>query len=142
MDILTQLYNIYEKEENWHTSRLPEQDFKGVKKYLMDKNLLWVEIIGSEVVAYCEVWKINYEQWGRISCGELLYTYDENLTDGNIAYISNLWVKECYRNMGLIKIMQDKFTEKFNDCKYVACKRKHGLPYRVYPMKKLGAIHG
>ena len=140
MDIFSQLYNIYVREENWHTQRLNEKEFIGVKKYLMDKGLLFVEIIEDEVIAYCEVWKINYHQFGRISCGELLYTYDENLNEGNIAYISNLWIKDIHRNTNIIDILNDRFVDKYSGCKYVALKRKHGLPYRVYPMKRISKI--
>ena len=143
--ILDQLWHIYQTEELWHEIRLPEQDFKGVKQYLIDKGLLWVEVHNGIVVGYMEVWKLQYAQWGRISCGELLYTYDEDLVSGNIAYIANLWISEAHRGSNndgftLIDDMQDKFVSIFGSCKYVALKRKHGLPYRVYPMKRIAKI--
>lgn len=136
-NILNQLWEIYNKCENWHQYRLTEEDFKSVKKYLIEKNCLFVEMINNEVIAYCETWCITYSQWGRITCDEMLYTYDEDLKGGNIAYISNLWINPDYQNSKLIESMTSRFTNLYGHCNHVALRRKHGEPFRTYRMDRI-----
>ncbi len=133
---ISQLWDIYNTKEDWHKKRLNEEEFYRYTFRLINTNNLFYEMVDGKVTGYVEVWRINYEQFGRISCGEKFYVYDENITDGCIAYINNMWSSDVDTTNSITL----KFIEQFSKCKYIALHRKHGLPFRVYPMARISKI--
>lgn len=136
-NLAEQLTFIYEQVETWHKIRLSTADANVYhERLLMQGNI--VTIVEDGVLkGYIEVWKINFEQLGRLLCGISVYVYDENITDGNIAYINNGWIAEDYQNTDMARKLEAKFTEQFKDCIYVARKRqKYSEAFKVYPMVK------
>ena len=51
--------------ENWHTSRLNRCQFDMYTQKLIDQGNIFYVLDGDKVVGYTEVWKINFEQFGR-----------------------------------------------------------------------------
>lgn len=102
----------------------------------MNGNIVTI-VEDDELKGYIEVWRLNYEQLGRLMCGETIFAFDENITTGEIAYVNNGWIAETYRNKEICKHLERMFIDKFKDCKYVARKRyKYNETFKVYPMVK------
>jgi hypothetical protein len=132
-----QLTFIYQHVETWHKKKLSNAEANLYhERLLMQGNI--VTIVEDGVLkGYIEIWRINYEQLGRLMCGETIFAFDENITDGNIAYVNNGWIAEDYRNIDMARKLEKKFMEKFKDCKYISRKRqKYSESFKVYPMVK------
>lgn len=139
MNIIEQLTYIYHNFEGWHKNKLSKEDSnKYHERLLMQGNILTI-IEGGELKAYLEIWKINYEQLGRLLCGLPFYVFDEDIIGGEIAYVSNGWVSDNYNNTDAHKVLMGEFINKFKDCKFVARKRyKYNESFKVYPINYLG----
>lgn len=129
--------NYLSDNEPWHKHKLSEQEANEYhERLLMQGNIITI-IKDNELKGYLEIWKINYEQLGRIMCGLPVYALEENITDGNIAFVNNGWIDHgeyIYKNL----LFQMK--ERFSDCEYVARRRfKYNENFKVYPMGQLGA---
>ncbi len=135
--IIEQLTNIYYEKENWHKDKLSKEDAnKYHERLLMQGNILTV-VKDNELKGYIEVWCINYEQLGRIMCGIPIYAFQENITDGEIAYVTNGWVDN---DKVVSKQLMRKFIDRFKSCRFVARKRfKYNDAFKVYPIGYLGA---
>jgi hypothetical protein len=133
---ISQLWDIYNTKEDWHKKRLTEEEFYHYTFRLINTNNLFYELVNNKVTGYVEVWRINYEQFGRISCGEKFYVYDENITDGCIAYISNMWSENIITTNNLTL----EFINRFGHLKYMTTERRKGTSVRVYPMKRISKI--
>ena len=142
-DIIHQLWDIYQ-QEYWHTKRLPFEQFEYYTKRMIDKGNLFYGLDGEKVIGYCEFWRINFEQFGRLMCGIDL-PCEEDLQHGNIAYVANVWIEKGLRSTKIIENMLDVFYTINKDCEYVVGRRlKNGEPIRVHKMlrEQIGAIDG
>lgn len=137
MTPIKQLWEIYNKYENWHINRLNEKDFTESTTRLINSGNLFYVTEKDVITGYVECFRVNYEQLGRLVCKESFYVYDENITDGKVAYINNMWSWNVETTDYLTMI----FIEKFGNCHYLALHRKHGLPFRVYPMSRIVKIN-
>lgn len=72
------------------------------------------------LLGYVEHWRINFDQFGRIICKAPFWTMEENTTDGNIAYLANIWIKSEYRHTFVLKQMESAFFDANNSCEYYA----------------------
>lgn len=105
-DIIAQLIKVYMTEEWWHSERLSLEDsWKYFKCLLMKGNLIYREDDGM-LVAYAEVYYITPKQLKKLSDDEPFPVLEENITDGDIAYVQNLWIKEGYRGNGMLRSMK------------------------------------
>lgn len=142
--VVEQLTYVYTNLEFWHTHKLSEEAANEYhKRLLMQGNIITV-VDDKDLLGYIEVWKINYEQLGRLLCGVKFYVYDEDIGSGNIAYISNMYIVENLRHSDVYKRLYTRFLERYGDCSYIASKRtKHSDKFTVYPMSKIrGELHG
>lgn len=136
--IAEQLTFIYLNLEPWHQKRLSVAESNVYhERLLMQGNI--ITIVEDEMLrAYVEIWKITYEQMGRLFCGETVYALEENITDGPIAYINNAWVDPNYRAGKTVDSMMREFIKRFRDCEYVVGRReKYNKTFRAYRMKHL-----
>lgn len=137
MTLIEQLTNIYETKETWHKNKLSKEEANIYhERLLMQGNI--ITIVEDDILkGYIEIWKINYEQLGRLMCGETIFAFDENITDGIIAYVNNGWISPDYQNTKMAKKLEDSFKDRFKDCKFIARKRhKYNEAFKVYPMVK------
>ena len=66
-----------------------------------------------------------------------MFAFDEDIVSGDIAYVNNAWVSEDYQSGDVAIQLEEKFKDRFKDCKYVARKRfKYNESFKVYPMVK------
>jgi len=118
MDIITQLVEIYFKEEPWHNRRMAFKDAVDYHTRLLEQGNINVYSELGVVLGYMEVWHINFEQLGRIVCKENFSAYHENITDGNIAYLANIWVDKNFRRTSVFNVMKIMFFSRHCNCDY------------------------
>ena len=142
MSLAEQLTNIYLREENWHDTKLSKEDAINYhERIIFSGNCITVED-GDFLVGYCEFWRINYEQFGRIICGERFSALTENITNGYIAYVANTFIRVDYRNGKVYKMLRDRFFEANRDCQYFVgeARRKKAGFIKVFNRKDVQSL--
>jgi hypothetical protein len=140
-NIIEQLNKIYYNEEYWHTSKLSEEEATKYHSKLLDKgNILLCQELGV-VLGYVEVWRINFEQFGRLICKEKFSAYLEDVSKGNIAYVANVWVDPKFRNSSVIKTLKLLFFKHNYMCEYFVGEalRKSTQPIKVFKKDSLSS---
>ena len=147
IEILNQLWDIYQKE-SWHKTRLNRTEFdKYTEKLINDSNIIYYEKDGV-ILGYVEFWRINYEQFGRLICNAPFSAYLENVKDGNICYVANVFILEEHRQSSVVKILKYKFLANNNHCEYFVGEalRKKTQPVKVFNriefLERLGRNNG
>ncbi len=132
--------NYLSNNEPWHKNKLSyEEAVEYHNRLLLQGNIIY-SILDDKLEGYIEVWKIDYKQLGRLICASKFYVYDENITDGNVAYIANMWIK----NEETRKILFKEFFYKFGECEFLAGERTNrNNAFKVYNMDKVkGVLNG
>lgn len=132
--IIGQLTDIYLTQEHWHKSKLSKEEANEYHERLMINGNILTYIKSGELLGYLEFWLIDYSQFGRLVCNQSIITDKENLLDGNIALINNMWISEKDRNGIVFDMLSAMFLAR---CKmadfYVAFRRvKRHQPIQVY----------
>lgn len=132
--IIDQLTKIYLTKEDWHKIKLTEEQANEYHERLMINGNILTYIVKGELIGYLEWWGINYEQFGRLVCGEPILTDVENILDGNIALINNMWISENDRNGYAFELLSSMLLSRCKDKDfYVAFRRvKRNQPIQVY----------
>lgn len=131
-----QLVDIYLHKE-WWVKEEDKLSFEVALRYYTklynQGNILTCEI-GDEIVGYLEFWKINFEQFGRIICHASFCGDGEDIQNGNIGYVANVWIDEKHRNSWVTKFLKIKFYENTHMCEYYCgmATRKKTQPVKVF----------
>ena len=112
--ILDQLWEFYEKEE-YHKKRISKTEADKYHQHLLDRGNIITVSDGDILCGYVEFWKLNFEQLGRIICGDGFSAYLEDVQTGYIAYCANVYIRPEYRRSHVIRILHDRFYE-INEC--------------------------
>lgn len=139
--ILDQLVQSYYDNEFWHERKLPiGEAFKYHDKLLSDGNIIIYAELGI-IIGYLEFWRINFEQFGRLVCNAPFSSYLENVKDGNIAYVANIWIDPKFRNSSVIKTLKLLFFKRNYDADYFAGEalRKKTQPVKVFKKEALSS---
>ena len=116
-DIIAQLIKIYMTEEWWHKNKLSlEESWKYFRYLLTQGNILYKDKDG-EVVGYVEFFFVTPGQLDVLDSDGEFAIPEENITDGDICYINNLWIKEGHRGNGMLASFKSKI-DKIKDFKY------------------------
>lgn len=108
---------------------------------LVKKRLFWHEEDG-KIVGYCESWRLNYEQLGRLLCGVHFSPIHEDINSGNIAYVANVVIHPNYRKTSVLKILKSKFVELNNMCEHFvghAIRKKH-QPFKAFKRHEIQGV--
>lgn len=134
MTIAEKLTEIYYKLENWHKSKLSKEDANQYHERLLMSGNIITYVKEGELIGYLEYFRINYEQWGRLVCGETIGALEENIKDGKIAYINNMWIAEGERGAEAFDFLGRLFLSRCIDCEYFTTFRrlKKSQPVKVY----------
>ena len=118
MNIITeQLVDIYQNLVPLHKSKLSIEDsHKYFNKLLDSGNIITLSDKGN-VIAYVEFFRILPSQLRKILDNNF-YTFDENITDGYICYINDLFIYENYRNTSVIRYLTHILFKKNENCDY------------------------
>lgn len=132
--IIDKLTDIYLNKEYWHKNKLSREDANEYHERLLVNGNILTYIREGELLGYLEWWAINFEQFGRLVCNQPILTNSENLLDGNIALINNMWINENDRNGLAFDILAAMFLSRCKNADfYVAFRRvKLNQPIQVY----------
>ena len=148
--MVDQLVKIYLTEEGWHKNKMSEEEAHNYHKKMLERGNILTYLEDDEIVGYVEVWKINFEQFGKLICQVPFSGLYEDVSSGYIAYVANTWIKESVRNTKVIKILRAKFFNFCHDCAFFvgeAERKKSGL-VKVFRQPEfirkylIGACHG
>lgn len=137
--IVSQLTNVYLNQESWHKNKLSKEESDEYHERLLVQGNIITYVLEGKLCGYVEYWRINAEQLGRIILGIPILTDVENILDGDIAYINNMWIDDKHRNGEAFKILASMFLVKNKDAKFfVACRNlKNNKPVQVYTRQEL-----
>lgn len=136
MNLTDQLWELYE-QETWHKTRLAKEECDAYHSQLLDQGNIITVRDGDILAGYVEFWRINYEQFGRIICGEGLSAIREDVVHGYIAYVANTFIRPEYRKGEVYKMLRDRFFEANKYCTYFVgnARRKKSEPVKVFKRK-------
>lgn len=137
--ILTQHYL---KNEDWHDKKLPYEEAMKYHQSLMDSGNIIAVIQDGELLGYVEFLRINFEQFGKMVCHAPFFILDENITDGNICVVHNVWIRKDCRRGPVFFYLRDKFYEINHTCEYYAgfALRKKTQPIKVFKKENLKSM--
>ena len=139
-NLVQQLNWIYYTYEHWHKKNLDEADITAYHSKLLDSgNIITVSESSGELLGYCEFWRINYEQFGRIICGEPFSAIHEDVWAGHIAYVGNTFILPEHRRGQVYKMLRDRFFELNQDCTHFVghARRKKSEPVKVFKRSQI-----
>ena len=132
MDILAELREVY-KQEWWHTVKIPDKELdKYHSKLLKQGNIFYIDRY--TLVAYIEYWRITDGQLDEILINNSWSAYHNNITDGNISFVANIWIHPDYRGNKLIdNALKYMYIERSKGCKKLVWKRnRRGKPMKLF----------
>lgn len=138
-NVLDQLWDVYINHEWWSDHSLRRDQFDRYTQKLIDDGNIFYVMDGSKVVGYTEVWKINFEQFGRLVCGENIAADSEDVITGKLGYVANVWIDVLYREGWVVKAMREKYFDFTKDVDYHCgqAKRKSADLIKVFKASKL-----
>lgn len=140
MTIPEQLTDIYLTKEHWHVGgKLSQEDSIKYHDTLLNKGNIIVVRDGERVVGYAEFWRLTYEQFGRIICGEPFSALQEDVQTGQIAYLANAFIEEGYRGCNVARMLRNRFFEVNTLCTHFCgeARRKKSAPLKVFKRNRV-----
>lgn len=137
--IIRQLTDIYLNKENWHKSKLSKEESDLYHERLLVQGNILTYIVSGKLIGYLEFWRINFEQIGRLMCGHPIMIDKEDILNGNIAYINNMYIDLKHRNGEAFEMLGAMFLSKNKDADFFVTFRrlKHNSPIQVYTRQEL-----
>ena len=121
MNIVIQLLNIYYTQELWHNKYLPLPEAIRYYNHLLNKgNLIYQTDDKGEIMGYLEFFKIDYDQFRKLAENKGFPVLEENISDGNICWISDVFIDEKHRNNSVYKNLKGSLFNAAKNCEYFA----------------------
>jgi len=140
-DIIKQLVDAYYKNEYWHKTRMPYTEaVRYHNKLFTQGNIVIYEELGI-ILGYYEVWRINFEQFGRIICREHFSSFWEDVDSGNVAYVANAWIDKDFRKGRVANYLIKQFFKQNHHCTHYcgSALRKKTQPIKVFKKSELSS---
>ena len=138
--VIEQLVDIHYKYENWIKNKLPvgEAHYYHLEM-IQRRNIVWVHDKQNKVLGYCQFFRLNFEQWGRMVCHAPFYDLDENTTDGNICVVNNVWIHPDHRRSNVFIQLKELFYQENHHCEYYVglAERKSANLIKVFKKSEL-----
>ena len=139
LSIIDQLVKVYFDEEWWHTKRMCYDDAVKYHKKMLEQGAIIPYTQMGVLLGYIEVWRVNFEQFGRLICDAPFSAFNEDVVNGNIAYVANIWIDKKFRNTSVMKAIKLVFFKRHFNCDYFVgeAMRKRTQPVKVFTRQKL-----
>jgi len=137
VSLIDQLLEFYYKHDQFQTKYVSEERARQIYQNLLDRGRIhsYLDNSGS-LLGYGESFRITYEQFGRIICGQNFYKHieDEDIEHGNIAYIANVCIRPEWRRTQVIRILRNDFFQRNYMCDYFCGIARHSnsQPVKVF----------
>ncbi len=129
--IVNQLLEIYQNHQDCEVSKLSVTDSIEYFIRLLASGNIIIYMDGDIVAGYIEFLRIEPHQLKKILDKDF-YTFEENITDGQICYISDLFIHKNYRRSTAIKYLKRMCMKINGDCRYfVGHERKYKNRARI-----------
>lgn len=142
MSLIEQLVHIYLDKETTHEKKLSAiESWKYFDKLLSQGSIITVSD-GDTLLGYLEVWRLSFEQFGRIICHEPFSAVHEDICTGQIAYVGDVYILESHRNSNVTKMLRDRFFELSQECTHFVgeAKRKRSSPVKVFKRENITSL--
>lgn len=140
MSLINSLIEFYHKE-SWHKERLSDYEIGNYYREMIAEDRIIPCIDGGKLLGYCEWTRINLAQLGYIAVTGIIRPdlWDQN---GLIAYVSNMYIDEPYRKVGIVQYFKKKLIELNPKAIYIAgCESaKRHRPLAIFKVRKKGAL--
>lgn len=117
--IVNQLVEIYHNEESWHTNKLSMEDSVEYFVRLLSSGNIIIYMDNDILAGYVEFWRVTPEQFRKILDNKF-FVFEENIVDGQICYISNVFIHKQYRRKQEIKYLKSMFLKINGNCRMFA----------------------
>ena len=137
--VIEQLNRIYYEEETWIENKVSMEEIGKYHKIALERGNIFYAVKDENIVGYCETWRIDFDQLGKIVCNVKMDIDTEDTVSGNIAFVCNVWIHRDFRKKNVIKLMRDKWYMDNSHCDYYcghAQRKKVGL-YKCFTKDKL-----
>ena len=135
--MVDQLVRIYLEEEKWHKTKLSEEEAeKYYKTLLQTGNIVCHTDKEGVVLGYIEFFCVTLEQFGRLSRQGKFHIGEEDIVNGNICWLSDLWIDKDCRLKDVYKIIKKKLFNATKQCiYYTGLEVKRGRRLRIHRRK-------
>jgi hypothetical protein len=140
MEDIDYLVETYLLKEDWHQSKLDETQARVYFQKLIEGKNVVVMREGERPIGYLSVWFLDNDQASRVLSKKPMHAADENLTDGEIVFVSNAFVEERYRNKGNIKRLNQMMKDQHEGRDYAGIIYQDGYNKGEFSFYKKGEI--
>lgn len=139
MTLIEQIVESYFNNEWWSKPKMDRMEAWKYHEVMLARGNIITISDGEKLCGYVEYWRLTYEQWGRIICGEVLSPLDIDLQTGYIAYVASTYILPEYRHTHVYLMLRDRFIEMNKDCAYFVgeARRKRSAPIKVFTRKDI-----
>lgn len=132
MDIIKQLNEFYYKYDRFQGEELlNEKDITHYHETALEKGTIAIALSESgKLLGYVEMWRISFEQFGRILCCAPFSIYSEDLEHGNICLVRNVTIHPEWRRSWVLPFLRNELFIRNIDAEYFvgeAKRKKTGL---------------
>jgi len=134
MNLLEELLYFYYVYDKFQKNYLNEQEAKNYFEIAIAKGRIHFVSDGAKLLGYCESWRINYDQFGRILCDLPFNIKTEDVETGNLAYVANVTISPENRNSSVIRQLTHSFFKANIACDFfcgIARRKKH-QPVKIF----------
>ena len=137
MTIVEQLNEVYWKEEWWQPHNETPAGITNYHQWMLDRGNIICYVEDGKLLGYCEFWRINFTQFGRLVCHTHFSAPFEDTLNGNICYVANAWIDKKYRMGKVYKDLRDRFFKLNCHCDFFVGEalRKKTQPIKVFTRK-------
>jgi hypothetical protein len=105
------------------------------------KNLIVEWDYEFEITGFIELWRINYEQLGKIMVHGLIDASEEDTTSGNICFLANLAIHPDYRgNREVYRILRNRFFKENYSCEFFCGDSRRRMHHHTFNLYKRSEI--
>ena len=144
MNLIDELTQFYYDYETYHETKLSQKEARAYFQVALEKDRIRhisVSLGGREqLIGYVESWRLDYDHFGRVLCGERFNIRTEDIERGPIAFVANTCVHPDFRMGKTIHDLKWLFVLHNYDAKYFCGEARHNRrsqPLKIFPREKV-----